>query len=108
MSSETVDEIRLTQYSRGSGCGCKIAPSVLEEILRGSDNVQSFKNLLVGNESNDDAAVYELPHGDCLISTVDLFTPIVADAFDFGRVAASNSMSDVYAFAGIPLHAIAV
>src|SRR6266404_5430936 len=97
MSTDTVAEIKLTQYSRGSGCGCKIAPAVLEEILKSDDVFSPFENLLVGNESNDDAAVYELPDGDCLISTVDFFTPIVDDAFDFGRIAASNAISDVYA-----------
>jgi selenide,water dikinase len=100
--------VRLTQYSHGSGCGCKIAPSVLEEILRDEEGFQSFKNLLVGNEGNDDAAVYELDNEQCLISTVDFFMPIVDDAFDFGRIAATNSISDVYAMGGTPLLAIAV
>ncbi len=101
-------EVKLTQFSKGSGCGCKIAPSVLEEILRSETAVRSFKNLLVGNESNDDAAVYELNEEQCLISTVDFFTPIVDDAFDFGRIAAANAISDVYAMGGTPILAIAI
>jgi selenide, water dikinase len=110
MSGEEIaeGEIKLTQYSRGSGCGCKIAPAMLEEILKNDDSVQSFKNLLVGNESKDDAAVYDLADGNCLISTVDFFTPIVDDAFDFGRIAASNAISDVYAMGGRPVLAIAI
>jgi selenide,water dikinase len=101
-------EVRLTQYSRGSGCGCKIAPSVLEEILKSDVSLKSFKNLLIGNETNDDAAVYEFNKEQCLISTVDFFTPIVDDAYDFGRIAASNAISDVYAMGGNPLLAIAI
>src|SRR6185295_14097842 len=98
----------LTQFSHGAGCGCKIAPSVLEEILKDSKTNLSFKKLLVGNESGDDAAVYELPNGDCLISTTDFFMPIVDDAFDFGRIAAANALSDVYAMGGKPILALAI
>jgi selenide, water dikinase len=103
-----VSEVKLTQYSRGSGCGCKIAPAVLEEILKREEDIQSFKHLLVGTESKDDAAVYELPDGNCLISTVDFITPIVDDAYDFGRIAACNAISDVYAMGGSPTLAIAI
>jgi selenide,water dikinase len=108
MTKDIVEEIKLTHYSHGSGCGCKIAPSVLEEILKGSGSTQVFKKLIVGSETNDDAAVYELVDGKCLISTVDFFTPIVDDAFDFGRIAAANAVSDVYAMGGTPLLAIAI
>jgi selenide, water dikinase len=108
MIDQSVSEIKLTQYSRGSGCGCKIAPAVLEEILKSDEAIQSFKNLLVGTESKDDAAVLQLPDGNCLISTVDFFTPIVDDAFDFGRIAAANAISDVYAMGGHPTLAIAI
>lgn len=101
-------EIRLTQYSHGAGCGCKIAPKVLDEILKSSLTVPDNKNLLVGNHSRDDAAVYDLGNGMALISTTDFFMPIVDDAFDFGRIAASNSISDIYAMGGKPLMAIAV
>jgi len=100
--------IRLTQYSHGAGCGCKIAPKVLDEILKTNISVPDNKNLLVGNSSKDDAAVYGLENGMALISTTDFFMPIVDDAFDFGRIAAANSISDVYAMGGKPLLAIAV
>jgi selenide,water dikinase len=106
---DTIDsEIRLTQYSRGAGCGCKIAPAVLEEILKGQTILPDDKNLLVGNSSKDDAAVYDLGNGTALISTTDFFMPIVDDAFDFGRIAAANAISDVYAMGGKPLVAIAI
>jgi len=91
----SAEQIKLTQYSRGAGCGCKIAPAVLEEILS-TDKPQQFKGLLVGNSSNDDAAAYDLGNGTALISTTDFFMPIVDDAFDFGRIAAANAISDVY------------
>ncbi len=99
---------KLTQYSKASGCGCKIAPAVLEEILKGCKQTVTFKNLLVGNETKDDAAVYELNDGSCVISTTDFFTPIVDDAFDFGKIAACNAISDVYAMGGRPLMAVAI
>jgi selenide,water dikinase len=101
-------EIKLTQYSHGAGCGCKIAPAVLEEILKGQTTSFSDKHLLVGNDSKDDAAVYDLGNGTALISTTDFFMPIVDDAFDFGRIAAANAISDVYAMGGKPLVAIAI
>lgn len=101
--------IKLTEYAHGAGCGCKIAPKVLEEILANSktDAVQN-KQLLVGNAGNDDAAVYDLGDGTALISTADFFMPIVDDAFDFGRVAAANAISDVYAMGGKPMMALAL
>ncbi len=100
--------IKLTQYSHGAGCGCKIAPKVLDEILKGSISLPDNDKLLVGNHSKDDAAVYDLGNGMALISTTDFFMPIVDDAFDFGRIAAANSISDVYAMGGKPLMAIAI
>ncbi len=105
MSSET---IRLTQFSHGAGCGCKIAPAVLEQILQSSLSTITDKNLLVGNSSKDDAAVYDLGNGMAMISTTDFFTPIVDDAFSFGQIASANSISDVYAMGGKPLLAIAI
>lgn len=111
MSLETTGDektIRLTQYSRGGGCGCKISPKVLEEILHNSSNLPDNKNLLVGNSSNDDAAVYDIGNGMALVSTTDFFMPIVDDAYDFGRVASANAISDVYAMGGKPLLAIAI
>ena len=102
------NDIKLTQYSRGAGCGCKIAPAVLEEILK-TDVPQSFNNnLLVGNSTNDDAAAYDMDNGMALIATTDFFMPIVDDAYDFGRIAAANAISDVYAMGGRPLMAIAI
>lgn len=106
--SHTTTEILLTQYSHGAGCGCKIAPAVLEEILKGQVAPISNAQLLVGNESKDDAAVYDLGNGTALISTTDFFMPIVDDAYDFGRIAAANAISDVYAMGGKPLVAIAI
>ena len=106
-------EIKLTQFSHGSGCGCKVAPAILEEILE-DESVPRFldrgtdKNLLVGNETKDDAAVYDLGNGTALISTVDFFTPIVNDAFTYGKIAAANALSDVYAMGGKPFLAIAI
>lgn len=102
------DSFKLTQYSHGAGCGCKIAPKVLDEILKSNLALPDNRNLLVGNSSKDDAAVYDLGNGMALISTTDFFMPVVDDAFDFGRIAAANSISDVYAMGGRPLMAIAV
>lgn len=108
-NDEIKDEpIRLTQYSRGAGCGCKISPQVLEEILHSEFAFPDNKNLLVGNSSKDDAAVYDLGGGNALISTTDFFMPIVDDAFDFGRIASANAISDIYAMGGKPILAIAV
>ena len=104
----SAEEIKLTSFSHGAGCGCKIAPKVLEEILHSNLSMPDQKNLLVGNHSNDDAAVYDLGNGTALISTTDFFTPIVNDPFLFGKVAAANAISDVYAMGGKPLMAIAI
>ena len=101
-------EIKLTQFSKASGCGCKIAPAVQEEILSGCKQDLTFTNLLVGNETKDDAAVYELEDGNCIISTTDFFTPIVDNAFDFGKISATNAISDIYAMGGKPLMAVAI
>ena len=110
MNPEILSDIRLTQYSHGAGCGCKIAPAVLDKILHSSLPQPNYENLLVGNGSRDDAAVYRLPGqtGQCVISTTDFFMPIVDDPFDFGRIASANAISDVYAMGGRPLLAIAV
>ena len=103
----TESSIKLTQYSRGAGCGCKIAPQILEQILH-SQFLFPDDKLLVGNNSNDDAAVYDLENGTALISTTDFFTPIVDDAFTFGQIAAANAISDIYAMGGKPILAIAL
>ena len=102
------DSVRLTQYSHGAGCGCKIAPKVLEEILSLAGKAAPSDRLLVGNDSKDDAAVYDLGDGQAVISTTDFFMPIVDDPFDFGQIASVNAISDVYAMGGRPLMAIAV
>ena len=91
-----LSDYALTAYSHGGGCGCKIAPSVLDTILHQARPAQPNANLLVGNQSRDDAAVYNLGNGQALISTTDFFMPIVDDAFDFGRIASANAISDVY------------
>jgi len=101
-------DIKLTEYSHGSGCGCKIAPKTLELILSSTQVQQHSPALLVGNESKDDAAVYDLGNGQGLISTTDFFMPIVDDPFTFGRIAATNAISDVYAMGGKPVMAIAI
>ncbi len=110
MNSELITQnaIRLTQYSHGAGCGCKISPKILDEILKSNLSIPDNKNLLVGNSSKDDAAVYDLGNGMALISTTDFFMPIVDNAFDFGRIAAANSISDIYAMGGKPLMAVAI
>ena len=102
------EKIKLTHYSHGGGCGCKIAPGVLEEILKSQYSFPDNKNLLVGNSSKDDAAVYDLGNGTGVISTTDFFMPIVNDPFDFGRIASANAISDVYAMGGKPIMAIAI
>jgi selenide, water dikinase len=102
--------IKLTSFSHGAGCGCKIAPSVLEKILStGAGNgTVNDPSLLVGNSTKDDAAVYDLGNGQAIVSTTDFFMPIVDDPFDFGKIAAVNALSDVYAMGGKPLVAIAI
>lgn len=103
-----MSEIRLTQFSHGAGCGCKIAPSVLETILHTSSAPLRNPRLLVGSETKDDAAVFDLDGDQGIISTTDFFMPIVDDAVDFGRIASVNAISDVYAMGGKPLMAIAI
>jgi selenide,water dikinase len=104
----TIQEFKLTQYSHGAGCGCKIAPQVLDSILQSNMAAPDNKNLIVGNSSKDDAAVYDLGNGSALISTTDFFMPIVDDGFSFGKIAGANAISDVYAMGGRPVLAIAI
>ncbi len=104
---DSSDDIKLTQYSRGAGCGCKISPQVLEEILHSQFTFPDRK-ILVGNSSHDDAAVYNLGDGNALIATTDFFMPIVDNAFDFGQIASANAISDIYAMGGKPVLAIAI
>jgi selenide,water dikinase len=102
------ERIRLTQFSHGGGCGCKIAPAVLSEILAATPIRGLPKDLLVGPETADDAAVYRLNDQQALVATTDFFTPIVDDPFDFGRIAATNAISDIYAMGGTPILALAI
>lgn len=103
-----MEKVRLTQYSHGAGCGCKISPQVLDTILRSQMAPFHDPNLLVGNETKDDAAVYDLGNGTAVVSTTDFFMPIVDDPYDFGRIAATNAISDIYAMGGKPVMAIAI
>jgi selenide,water dikinase len=103
-----MENIKLTQYSHGAGCGCKISPKILDEILQSSFSMPDNNRLLVGNHSKDDAAVYDLLNGTALISTTDFFMPIVDDPYNFGRIASANAISDVYAMGGNPVLAIAI
>src|SRR5690349_24271744 len=99
---------RLTSLSHGGGCGCKIAPGVLSDLLKRSVPMPLFPDLLVGTETSDDAAVYRLNDEQAIIATTDFFMPIVDDPYDFGRIAAANALSDVYAMGGTPLMALAI
>ncbi|MEO6684898.1 MAG: selenide, water dikinase SelD [Dyadobacter sp.] len=103
-----IKDIKLTQYSHGAGCGCKISPAILDKILHSPIAHQTDPRLLVGNDKRDDAAVLDLGNGTALISTTDFFMPIVDDAYDFGRIASANAISDVYAMGGKPVLAIAI
>jgi selenide,water dikinase len=101
-------QIRLTEFSHGAGCGCKISPQVLDTILASKLDLKTDPNLLVGHSSKDDAAAYDLGNGQVILSTTDFFMPIADDAFDFGRIAATNAISDIYAMGGTPMMAIAI
>lgn len=101
-------QLRLTDLTHGGGCGCKLAPSVLNEILAKLPAAQGFKHLLVGTETDDDAAVYQLNQTQAVVATTDFFTPIVDDPFDFGRIAATNAVSDVYAMGATPIFGLAI
>ena len=103
-----MNEPKLTSLSHGGGCGCKIAPGVLSEILKGSSAIQMPPELLVGIDTADDAAVYKLNDSQALVATTDFFMPIVDDPYDCGRIAATNAISDVYAMGGRPIMALAL
>jgi len=103
-----VPQIRLTSLAHGGGCGCKLAPSVLQQLLAGQSTSTPFKQLLVGVETGDDAAVWQIDDSTCVIATTDFFMPMVDDPFDFGRIAATNAISDVYAMGGRPIMALAI
>jgi selenide, water dikinase len=103
-----IPTVRLTDLAHGGGCGCKLAPSVLEKLLADQPLVAPYKQLLVGTETPDDAAVWQLDDGTCVIATTDFFMPVVDDPYDFGRIAATNAISDVYAMGGKPIMALAI
>ncbi len=100
--------IRLSTLAHGGGCGCKLAPAVLQDLLADQPAMQPFSQLLVGTETGDDAAVWQLDDENCVIATTDFFMPMVDDPFDFGRIAATNAISDVYAMGGTPIMALAI
>jgi selenide,water dikinase len=104
----TPQQVRLTSLAHGGGCGCKLAPSVLQQLLAGQPAAAMYKQLLVGTETSDDAAVWQVDDNTCIIATTDFFMPMVDDAFDFGRIAATNAISDVYAMGGKPVMALAI
>ncbi|MDK1493675.1 selenide, water dikinase SelD [Sinorhizobium sp. 7-81] len=107
-SSTATPPFRLTALAHGGGCGCKLAPSVLQQLLADQPAGGSFARLLVGTETGDDAAVWQLDDETCVIATTDFFMPMVDDPFDFGRIAAANAISDVYAMGGKPIMALAI
>ena len=100
--------VRLTSLAHGGGCGCKLAPSVLQELLANQPAATPFRQLLVGVETGDDAAVWQIDDSTCVIATTDFFMPVVDDPFDFGRIAATNAISDIYAMGGKPIMALAI
>lgn len=103
-----MSDIKLTEYSHGAGCGCKISPAILDEILKSSVSTSEYPQLLVGNASKDDAAAFDLGNGTSVLSTTDFFMPITDDPFTFGKIAATNALSDIYAMGGKPLMAISI
>jgi selenide, water dikinase len=108
MNVMDVQTVRLTSLAHGGGCGCKLAPSVLRQLLSDQPLAQPYRQLLVGTETADDAAVWKLDDQTCIIATTDFFMPMVDDPFDFGRIAATNAISDVYAMGGRPIMALAI
>jgi selenide, water dikinase len=100
--------VRLTSLAHGGGCGCKLAPAVLQKLLADQPLAAPYRQLLVGTDAPDDAAVWQLDDGTCVIATTDFFTPVVDDPYDFGRIAATNAISDVYAMGGKPIMALAI
>jgi len=104
----TPEPVRLTSLAHGGGCGCKLAPAVLQNILKGMPATAAFSNLMVGTDTSDDAAVWRLNETQALVATTDFFMPVVDDPFDFGRIAATNALSDVYAMGGTPILALAI
>ena len=108
MQDAVVEDPRLTSLAHGGGCGCKLSPAVLSEILAGMPRAGAFPDLLVGTETSDDAAVWRLNDTQALVATTDFFMPVVDDPADFGRIAAANALSDIYAMGGSPIFALAI
>src|SRR5690625_4903236 len=108
MSSHTTESVRLTSLSHGGGCGCKIDPAVLQSLLSQMPAMDTYAHLLVGTETADDAAVYQINDEQAIIATTDFFMPIVDNPYDFGQIAATNALSDMYAMGGHPLMALAI
>src|ERR1700753_4194472 len=106
--NSNLQDLRLTSLAHGGGCGCKLAPSVLQQLLTSQPQTQPFKQLLVGTETGDDAAVWKLDDETCVIAPTDFFMPMVDDPYEFGRIAATNAISDVYAMGGTPIMALAI
>jgi selenide,water dikinase len=104
----TIPQVRLSSLAHGGGCGCKLAPAVLQELLAGQPATAAYTRLLVGSDTADDAAVWQLDANTCIVATTDFFMPMVDDPFDFGRIAATNAISDVYAMGGKPILALAI
>src|SRR6201994_4413583 len=107
-TSNSISPVRLTDLAHGGGCGCKLAPSVLQQLLAGQPAAMPYAQLLVGTETGDDAAVWQIDDKTCVIATTDFFMPVVDDPRDFGRIAATNALSDVYAMGGKPIMALAI
>src|ERR1044071_3634726 len=106
--SMDASSLRLTDLAHGGGCGCKLAPAVLQSLLARQPAAQPVSQLLVGNEMSDDAAVWQIDDNTCVIATTDFFMPMVDDPYDFGRIAATNAISDIYAMGGKPIMALAI
>ena len=104
----SLQDLRLTSLAHGGGCGCKLAPAVLQQLLSSQPAAHPFARLLVGTETGDDAAVWKLDDGTCVIATTDFFMPMVDDPYEFGRIAATNAISNVYAMGGTPIMALAI
>src|SRR5271170_2194781 len=104
----STSSFRLSSLAHGGGCGCKLAPSVLQQLLSGQPETTPYVQLLVGTETGDDAAVWQIDDRTCVIATTDFFMPMVDDPRDFGRIAAANALSDVYAMGGKPIMALAI
>ena len=108
IASEATSHVRLTSLAHGGGCGCKLAPAVLQDILQGMPATAAFADLMVGTDTSDDAAVWRLNDTQALVATTDFFMPVVDDPFDFGRIAATNALSDIYAMGATPILALAI